>query len=321
MFFCIYICLSCFNQLAASDNTTGSKSNSESLRQPGKCDVTSSNDLSAMALPPSFSKIYRYTLDKVKELPLEKKHVEGLTILLNVDMTNRLSSAYSSYYLAQMYDAESSQTERRISLLTEAVSSSQLYGAELDDAFFSLFKLYESNGDERASKRYYKSWQRHRCGQQYSVDNGQQPSPKAIGNTALIAPTVLPPKSDNSAFTNGLKGHLKNDSSPSLMETKVKTRSSNIQPERLLEYLEPVYPEHAFSNNIEGFVALSMTITRDGFVTNVEVVNSEPKGVFVRAAITAVKQWRFQPQTINGKNSEKSEHKIRLLFEIENTQN
>ncbi|MGA2355902.1 MAG: TonB family protein [Terriglobales bacterium] len=66
----------------------------------------------------------------------------------------------------------------------------------------------------------------------------------------------------------------------------------------LLRAVDPVYPPAGMVQKLQGAVVLQAVIGRDGTVEDVKIV----RGYFVlgRAAIAAVKQWRFQPYTING---------------------
>lgn len=61
----------------------------------------------------------------------------------------------------------------------------------------------------------------------------------------------------------------------------------------------PVYPPEALAQKLHGPVALQAVIGRDGSVQDLKLV----RGYFVlgRAAIAAVKQWRFRPYTLNGR--------------------
>jgi len=63
---------------------------------------------------------------------------------------------------------------------------------------------------------------------------------------------------------------------------------------------DPVYPVPARQNRVEGWVELMFTITETGTVRDVEVVDSEPQGVFDSAATQAVGSWRYQPRFANG---------------------
>lgn len=66
--------------------------------------------------------------------------------------------------------------------------------------------------------------------------------------------------------------------------------------------VNPKYPRRAKIRRIEGFVELAFSIDKAGLVTNVTVVNSEPKGVFEKNAIKAIKKWKFK-KTESSKNA------------------
>lgn len=58
---------------------------------------------------------------------------------------------------------------------------------------------------------------------------------------------------------------------------------------------QPQYPRRALEAEREGFVRLRITIGPDGSVTDAQVLYSQPSGWFERAAIDAVRRWRYQP--------------------------
>lgn len=62
----------------------------------------------------------------------------------------------------------------------------------------------------------------------------------------------------------------------------------------------PQYPYKAARRGIEGWVRVRFQVTETGTVEDVEVLESEPPGVFEQAAIKAVYRWRFKPRIING---------------------
>jgi protein TonB len=66
----------------------------------------------------------------------------------------------------------------------------------------------------------------------------------------------------------------------------------------LVHTVNPVYPPEALAQKLHGPVVLQAVIGRDGAVEDLKLV----RGYFVlgRAAIAAVKQWRFQPYSANG---------------------
>ena len=63
----------------------------------------------------------------------------------------------------------------------------------------------------------------------------------------------------------------------------------------------PEYPYKAARRGIEGWVRVAFDVNESGNVENVEVVESDPPGVFDIAATRAVSRWRFKPRIIDGK--------------------
>jgi protein TonB len=60
----------------------------------------------------------------------------------------------------------------------------------------------------------------------------------------------------------------------------------------------PVYPEVAKQARVQGVVVLEAVISPAGEVTNVKVLRGSP--LLDDAAVSAVKQWRYSPTTLNG---------------------
>ncbi len=70
---------------------------------------------------------------------------------------------------------------------------------------------------------------------------------------------------------------------------------------QVLSKVRPVYPYRARLKEISGKVVLKFIVNKNGSVTNVSVVNAEPKGVFEKRAIAAIKKWNFEPGYYQGK--------------------
>jgi periplasmic protein TonB len=66
----------------------------------------------------------------------------------------------------------------------------------------------------------------------------------------------------------------------------------------LVHIVNPVYPPEALAQKLHGPVVLQAVIGRDGSVEDLKIV----RGYFIlgRAAISAVKQWQFQPYSVSG---------------------
>lgn len=57
--------------------------------------------------------------------------------------------------------------------------------------------------------------------------------------------------------------------------------------------VDPVYPEHAYNNGIEGWVWLEFDIQKNGTVGDITLVDSYPDNTFDKAMINAVKRWKY----------------------------
>ena len=65
--------------------------------------------------------------------------------------------------------------------------------------------------------------------------------------------------------------------------------------------LEIEYPGSALSHKVEGTVNISYTVTPKGTVADIKVIESNPPGVFEKAASDAVSHLRYKPYLQNGK--------------------
>ena len=72
------------------------------------------------------------------------------------------------------------------------------------------------------------------------------------------------------------------------------------KPPELINKIYPIYPEQARRARVEGVVILNVRTDEDGRVDQVTVANSKDF-LLTRAAIVAVKQWRYQPYYLKGK--------------------
>lgn len=68
-----------------------------------------------------------------------------------------------------------------------------------------------------------------------------------------------------------------------------------------LQRIAPQYPRDAARAGISGWVQLEVLVNADGSVRSARVLESNPKGLFEAAAVTAVLKWRFKPRIENGK--------------------
>lgn len=65
-------------------------------------------------------------------------------------------------------------------------------------------------------------------------------------------------------------------------------------------YVPPEYPAAAQKDALSGWVDVQFTVKTDGSVTDVAVVEAQPRGVFEQPAMAAVRRWRYQPALRDG---------------------
>ena len=76
-----------------------------------------------------------------------------------------------------------------------------------------------------------------------------------------------------------------------------------VLPENTLKrtfFIAPTYPARARERETEGWVDLEYTVTKDGVTRDAVVKGADPEGVFERAALDAVKRWRYEPRVVGG---------------------
>ena len=67
---------------------------------------------------------------------------------------------------------------------------------------------------------------------------------------------------------------------------------------RRTSFVAPAYPPRARERGQEGWVDLEFTVTNDGSTSAAVVRAAEPAGIFDRAALDAVKRWRYEPRVV-----------------------
>ncbi|WP_243039119.1 energy transducer TonB [Dyella sedimenti] len=83
----------------------------------------------------------------------------------------------------------------------------------------------------------------------------------------------------------------------------------------LVRNVNPRYPTAAVRSNQEGWVEVSFTITPEGNVDDVKVIDAEPRHVFDRAAVEAVSRWKYDPATKDG-TPVATQDKRRIVFKL-----
>ncbi len=91
-----------------------------------------------------------------------------------------------------------------------------------------------------------------------------------------------------------------------------------VLPENALRrtaFTPPDYPPRARARGTEGWVDLEFTVGKDGATREAVVRAAEPEGTFDRAALDAVKRWRYEPRVVDG-NVVEQRVETRLRFRL-----
>jgi len=92
------------------------------------------------------------------------------------------------------------------------------------------------------------------------------------------------------------------------------TPDASRQPSnRPIHRVDPIYPETARTQHIQGPVVLNAHVLGDGTVGEIEIVAGDP--LLAEAAVQAVKQWKYRPYSVNGQPVERQE-RITVKFTL-----
>ena len=113
------------------------------------------------------------------------------------------------------------------------------------------------------------------------------------------APPLPSPLAVASANDHNLSGLMASASSsvprPSLATIRI---SQGVSQGLLIKRVQPKYPPAALAVRAQGAVQIEATINKEGLVTNLKVLSGDP--VLARAALEAVRQWRYKPYYLDG---------------------
>jgi protein TonB len=144
---------------------------------------------------------------------------------------------------------------------------------------------------------------------------GLHPSP--IGESILpektnppVSPALLSnPQNVSPAPT---KSHIEVPPPLPVPSTEV-PQAGVLQPGEIVRRVDPIYPESAQAQRIEGTVKLRVTIGADGAVRSVTAISGPD--ALVEAARAAVRQWRYTPTLLDGKPVEAEEY-VSIVFQL-----
>ena len=80
--------------------------------------------------------------------------------------------------------------------------------------------------------------------------------------------------------------------------------------------VEPLYPQRAAQRGIEGWVVVEFSISEAGTVKNPLVLSYHPSTVFNRAALKAIRKWKYNPKIEDGRPVERPGVTVQLTFDL-----
>ncbi len=74
---------------------------------------------------------------------------------------------------------------------------------------------------------------------------------------------------------------------------------AEVMEKLLVHRVQPTYPAEARKANLQGIIALDIVVGREGSVVNMHALNGPE--VLARAAMDALRWWKFEPYRVNGR--------------------
>jgi len=144
-------------------------------------------------------------------------------------------------------------------------------------------------------------------------DLSQRPGAKSATTTDAPAPSMtgIAP-ADNGGSLPSLMGGSSTAPAPVLETLNV---SQGVSQGLLVKKAQPIYPASALQMHVEGAVELLATISKNGDISAVKIVKGDPR--LARAAVDAVKQWKYKPYLLNGEPVE-IQTQILMNFKLPN---
>lgn len=92
------------------------------------------------------------------------------------------------------------------------------------------------------------------------------------------------------------------------------SRDGDAQP---IVRVEPRYPPAAARDGVEGWVRLRFTIDETGGVTDIEIIDAQPRRIFDQEARRALRRWRYAPKVVDGQAQRQEGMTVQLDFTLD----
>jgi protein TonB len=200
-------------------------------------------------------------------------------------------AAYNREVTAAKQKAATAETDRYAALLRERIRDGRLTEPANDSAMYYLAMLNSADSTGATS-----------------TSVGRELSSKLIerARTAAIDGRSAQMDADLAAARRlgADPGALTDVQALASQRTKtaaITPRPTPAQPNKLkrVRYAPPEYPQKAFQQKLTGSVTVEFVVDVNGEPRDTRVVDADPPEVFDKAALTAVKKWRYEPVVVN----------------------
>ena len=144
------------------------------------------------------------------------------------------------------------------------------------------------------------------------VKNGRTPTASKSTEPEVEAPPAMAGPADSKALSGIVAVTPTAVAKPVPARLKV---SQGVSQGLLMKRVQPEYPQQALQMRVQGTVELEANITKDGRIANVRVLKGD--NILARAAVDAVKQWKYNPYFLNGEPVE-IQTQISVVFKLPN---
>jgi protein TonB len=81
--------------------------------------------------------------------------------------------------------------------------------------------------------------------------------------------------------------------------------------------VNPKYPSDAMRKGIEGWVKLAFDINKVGKIENISIIDAQPKRIFNKAARQALRKWKYQAKSVDGRAVYQKNRTVQLDFTMD----
>lgn len=144
------------------------------------------------------------------------------------------------------------------------------------------------------------------------VKGGKVPAQPKSAAPDVSAPSMIGMATPAAAPPPDLVPSTTSDFKPKLQTMNI---SQGVSQGLLYKKVPPIYPSSAMRMRIEGKVELTATVSKNGDITQVKVLSGDSQ--LTKAAVDAVKQWKYKPYLLNGEPVE-IQTQVTINFKIPN---